>query len=307
MVKNQARAMSYGLGAVLLWSTVATAFKLSLAEMTPAQLLLFASLASTVVLALILGVQGKLSRLKGQFLARPLIYLQSGLLNPFLYYLVLFAAYDLLPAQQAQPLNYTWAILLSLLAVPMLGQKLRGWDVGAALLAYFGVVVIATGGELLALEFERPVGVALALLSTLLWSLYWIVNTRDKGDPVISLLLSFLIGLPCILAVCAWRGELALPSWQGLAGATYVGLFEMGFTFVLWLKAMRTAEHTAPLTNLVFLGPFLSLFFIATFLGERIAPATFIGLALIVAGLLVQQLGPKLRARLAPNRSASES
>ncbi|MBY5921853.1 DMT family transporter [Ferrimonas balearica] len=304
MVKNQARAMTYGIGAVLLWSTVATAFKLSLAEMTPAQLLLFASLASTVVLALILGVQGKLSRLKGQFLSNPLVYVQSGLLNPFLYYLVLFAAYDMLPAQQAQPLNYTWAILLSLLAVPMLGQKLRSWDVGAALLAYFGVVVIATGGDLMALEFERPMGVALALLSTLLWSLYWIVNTRDKGDPVISLLLSFLIGLPCILAVCAWRGELSLPSWQGLAGATYVGLFEMGFTFVLWLKAMRTAEQTAPLTNLVFLGPFLSLFFISTFLGETIVPATFMGLALIVCGLLVQQLGPKLIARLAPSRSA---
>ncbi|MBY5992681.1 DMT family transporter [Ferrimonas balearica] len=303
MVKNQTRAMTYGIGAVLLWSTVATAFKLSLAQMTPAQLLLYAALASTAVLTLILGVQGKLGRLKGQFRANPLVYLQSGLLNPFLYYLVLFAAYDLLPAQQAQPLNYTWAILLSLLAVPMLGQKLRGWDIGAALLAYFGVVVIATGGDLLALNFERPLGVALALLSTLLWSLYWIVNTRDKGDPVVSLLLSFLIALPFILAVCAWRGELALPNWQGLAGAVYVGLFEMGVTFVLWLKAMRTAERTAPLTNLVFLGPFLSLFFIATFLGESIASATFIGLAFIVCGLLVQQLGPKLISRLAPSRS----
>ena len=35
--------------------------------------------------------------------------LLPGLLNPCLYYLVLFKAYELLPAQQAQALNYSWA------------------------------------------------------------------------------------------------------------------------------------------------------------------------------------------------------
>ena len=40
-----------------------------------------------------------------------------GFLNPFLYYVVLFKAYDLLPAQEAQPLNYTWAITLAILFV----------------------------------------------------------------------------------------------------------------------------------------------------------------------------------------------
>ncbi|WP_345334665.1 DMT family transporter [Ferrimonas pelagia] len=288
--------MQFGIGAVLLWSTVATAFKLSLAHMSPVQLLLFASLSSAVGLTLILLLQGKLHLLARQWRANPSQFVKSGLLNPFFYYLALFAAYDLLPAQQAQALNYTWAILLSLLAVPMLGQKLRSWDVIAAVAAYIGVVVIATGGNIASLQFDSPLGVGLALLSTLFWSLYWIVNTQDKGDPVASLLLSFLVALPCIIAVCAWRGELYLPAWQGLVGAVYVGLFEMGITFVLWLTAMRSAERTAPLTNLAFLGPFLSLFFIAQILGEEIASATIAGLCLIVTALLLQQLGPKLSA-----------
>ncbi|SHH73065.1 DMT family transporter [Ferrimonas marina] len=301
MAKNQTRAMQFGFAAVLLWSTVATAFKLSLAHMSPAQLLLYASLTSATLLAAIVLVQKRGQQVVRQWRGQPLQYIKSGLLNPFLYYLALFGAYDRLPAQQAQALNYTWAILLSLLAVPMLGQKLRRWDVLAAVAAYFGVVVIATGGNLASLDFASPLGVGLALLSTLLWSLYWIVNTKDQGDPVASLLLSFLVSLPCIALVCAWRGELALPSWQGLAGAAYVGLFEMGLTFVLWLTAMRTAERTAPLSNLVFLGPFLSLFFIAQILGEAIAPATLYGLGLIVAGLLIQQFGPKWQQRNATN------
>ncbi|TKB49297.1 DMT family transporter [Ferrimonas sediminicola] len=295
MVKNQRRALMYGGGAVLAWSTVASAFKLSLQHLSPSQLLLYAALVSTLALGGIVLLQGKGRLVLRQFRATPWRYLQSGLLNPFLYYLVLFGCYELLPAQQAQPLTYTWAILFSLLAVPLLGQKLKLWDLVAAVIAYAGVVVIATGGRLLQVEVESSLGYGLALLCTLLWSLYWIVNARDQGDPVVSLLLSFLIGLPLVFAA-SWHWDgLVLPNLQGLAGAAYVGLFEMGFTFVLWLKALKYAERTAPITNMVFLAPFLSLFFISTLVGETIAPSTFSGLALIVLGLISQQLGPRLK------------
>ena len=35
-----------------------------------------------------------------------------GLLNPVAYYLILFKAYTILPAQVAQPLNMIWPIVL---------------------------------------------------------------------------------------------------------------------------------------------------------------------------------------------------
>ena len=57
---NQRKAYLYALGTVLLWSTVSSAFKLSLRHMDPLQLLLYASLASTVVLGTILAAQGRL-------------------------------------------------------------------------------------------------------------------------------------------------------------------------------------------------------------------------------------------------------
>ena len=74
-----------------------------------------------------------------------------GALNPFLYYLVLFEAYALLPAQEAQALNYTWALTMALLAVPLLGHSLRAGELLAALVCYGGVLVIATRGQLLSL------------------------------------------------------------------------------------------------------------------------------------------------------------
>ena len=45
----------------------------------------------------------------------------------------------------------------------------------------------------------------------------------------------------------------------GLLGGVYIGLFEMGITFLVWLKALKNAKTTAHVVNLIYLVPFLSL------------------------------------------------
>ncbi|WP_394204754.1 DMT family transporter [Shewanella waksmanii] len=305
-MKQSNQAYFYGIGAIVLWSTVATAFKLALAHYTPLQLVLIAVITSIIALSGVLLIQKKLHLIKQQFLQRPLFYLQTGLLNPFLYYLVLFKAYSLLPAQQALSLNYTWAILLPLLAVPLLGQKLRKSDITAALIAYLGVFVIATNGEVTQFAFNSATGVLLALTSTLLWCLYWIVNTKDKGDPVVSLLLSFLVGLPFI--TIALLMTQSLPSWdlQAFGAAVYVGLFEMGITFVLWLVALKKADRAASMSTLVFITPVLSIGFISWILQEAITRSTFIGLGLILTALALQQLLPQLAKQRTKPQAVTE-
>ncbi|MEP1217286.1 MAG: DMT family transporter [Marinobacter sp.] len=286
---NQKQAMLYGLGTVLLWSTVATAFKLSLRELTPIQMLAVACVASVLVMALVLLVQRRWHLV---FRLSKRQYLQSigmGLINPCLYYFLLFGAFDRLPAQEAQPLNYTWALVLAYLSVPFLGQRLRRADIIAGLICYSGVVVIATRGDVLSLTFSDPLGVAYAMGSTLVWASYWIIATRDTRDPVVGLFLNFLCGLPVILVICAITDGFDVSLDTGLYAALYVGVFEMGVAFVLWSYAMKKAENTARVSNLIFISPFLSLVFIYFILGEIILPSTYIGLVLIVAGLWIQQ------------------
>ncbi|BDR32991.1 DMT family transporter [Photobacterium damselae] len=287
---NERKALLYGLSAVLLWSTVATAFKITLNYFSPVQMLVVASAVSAIALTGISFYQGTLSHLKRTLLLRPWYYLALGLINPLAYYLVLFKAYELLPASQAQPLNYSWAITLTLMAALFLGQKIRRQDWIACLFGYLGVIVIATKGDIAALQFDSPTGVALALLSTLLWALYWIINTKNSADPVLGVLLGFLLSLPFSLglsfAIDTWH---SVP-WQGWLAVSYVGLFEMGITFVLWLSALKLTTNTAKISNLIFISPFISLLLLATIIGETIAPSTIIGLGLIIVGLMIQQL-----------------
>jgi len=289
MTREQ-QATLYGLSAVLLWSTIATAFKLSLKHLSPIELLLFAGSFSTLLLGAILVAQGKLKQVYQCSWQELLLSIGLGLLNPLLYYLVLLEAYDLLPAQQAQPLNYTWAITLSLLSVPLLKQKVRWQQWLALAISYCGVLVISTEGKPFSLEFTDPLGVALALGSTIIWALYWIYSTKDKRDPVVGLFISFLCSFPFVLGYYLLTCELRWPATEGLLGAAYVGTFEMGACFVLWLMALKKTDNTARISNLIFISPFLSLVFIYFLLGETILPSTFVGLILIVGGLLCQRL-----------------
>lgn len=292
-MNNQSKAYLFAAMTVLLWSTVASAFKLSLRYMDPIQLLFFANVVSVATLLLMLIIQKKLYLLRTYSRRDLMRSAMLGFLNPFLYYLVLFEAYDLLPAQEAQPLNYTWAITLTLLSIPLLKQRITATQLFAILISYLGVVIISTHGDLLSLRFSNVLGVTLALGSTIIWALYWIYNTKDQKDPVASLFLNFLFGLPLVFLTVLAFSELRIEHAVGLVGVAYVGLFEMSIAFVLWLNALRLARTTASVANLIFFSPFLSLIFIHFLVGEKILASTLVGLVFIVAGNVLQRFGKK--------------
>lgn len=292
-MSDQRRALLLAFTAVCFWSTVAVAFKLSLRYLSVIELLLLSTLFSTLVLGAILLAQSKFRQVFACSAQEYRLSLMLGCLNPFLYYLILFKAYELLPAQQAQPINYTWAIMLSVLSVPLLKQKITARQGVALIGGYLGVVVIATKGQLTELEFTSPFGVFLAVFSTVIWSLYWIFNTRESRDPVVGLFVNFCFSLPFIFLYYLWMGDFRPLPIEGILGAAYIGAFEMGICFVIWLKAMKLTNSTAQISSLIFLSPFMSLILISTFLGETIEYATLVGLVLIVASILYQNHGVK--------------
>ena len=250
---------------------------------------MYASIFSTFILFIVINYQNKIKEVKNYIKSDFKLILTLGLINPFLYYLVLFKAYDLLPAQEAQAINYTWALMLAFLSVFFLKQKLTLTDILAGIICYFGVLIISTKGEPFSLNFSNIDGVLLALLSTILWSMYWIINTKTKVDPLVGLFSNFLFSLPIILIYFLITQPLVLPDIKGILAACYVGFFEMGITFLFWLKAMQNAVSTSKIANLIFISPFISLIFIHFIVGEDIYVSTLFGLITIIFGLILQQ------------------
>ena len=293
MKKDQKKAYLFGLLAVFMWSTVATAFKIALRYVTPLELLLYASFVSTVLFFFIILVQKKLTVLRTYSVKQWVRSLLLGALNPFFYYVVLFKAYDLLLAQEAQTLNYTWGITIAILSIPFLKQKIKLRSLLAIFISFFGVIIISTRGRLQTLEFSNPYGVALAVGSSLIWAFFWIFNLKDDRDEVLKLFLNFSFGFVFILIANLLFGRLQLPNWRGILAVSYVGIFEMGITFVVWLKALQFSQTTSKVSNLIFLSPFLSLVFINVILGEKIYLSSVVGLFFIILGIILQNYKKK--------------
>lgn len=294
-MKAQSKAYTYALLTIIFWSTMSSAFKLTLRHISFEDLVFYAVWSAALVLVIVTILQGKHHQLLKQDKPEIINSMLMGLVNPAAYYLVLFRAYELLPAQEAGVLNYSWPVVLVILSAIFLGQHISWLGFVSVLISFSGLLVISTKGRLLALDFSSPLGVALAIGSAFLWATYWIMNLRDKRNAVVKLATNMLFGALYITTYMLIIGKLRIIPAPGMIGAVYIGLFEMGITFVLWLLALENSSNTARVSNLIFLSPFIALFWIRLLVGEKILLSTIIGLLLIVAGIALQRIASGLK------------
>ncbi|MBE9483543.1 MAG: DMT family transporter, partial [Bacteroidetes bacterium] len=199
MISRQQKAYILALAAILLWSTAGSAFKITLDHISASQLLLFAAFFSMLFLFGWKAVEGKLA---GSFRISRREWLNSaimGLLNPFAYYIILFEAYDLLLAQEAVALNYVWPVTLVLLSIPVLKQRIGIYSILALLVSFAGLLIIIMKGSFGGIELSSPRGIFFALISSVFWASFWLMNMKDKREEAAKLLINFIFGFAYIL------------------------------------------------------------------------------------------------------------
>jgi drug/metabolite transporter (DMT)-like permease len=275
--------------AVFFWSTIPTVFKIGLGELDVLTLLTIATFTSTIVLFIIVIAGKKFELLRKTARKDILVSALLGLINPFIYYIILLQAYKLLPAQVAQPLNMIWPIILVFLSVPVLKQKIPLKSFAALFISFAGVYIISSQGNPLHPGKSDTTGVLLATGSSVFWALYFIFNMKDKRDESVKLFTNFLFAsVYLLIAVLIAGNSVSLVSFKGAAASVYVGIFEMGITFYFWLKALQMAATSDKVSNLVYLAPFVSLVFVHFIIKEPVYYTTPAGLLLIIAGIFVQ-------------------
>lgn len=285
---NKIALISAGI-VLLLWSSVATAFKIALEYLEPFELLFLSTMVSFLALTFIMLFTKRFPKLKNISSGNRNKLLVAGLLNPVIYYLLLFKAYDLLPAQFAQAVNFTWPLVLALAAMLLKHEKFHILRLFMLCVSFIGAFVVVLGGNSFPGGISMP-GVLIAFSTTIFWVAYWLITKTVDEDPVISLWIPFAIGA-LILSVAGlffFRPESL--DIKTLLSAGYVGLFEMSITFLLWLNALRKTTSTALVSNFIYAVPFLSLIFIRFVLNEPIQATTLIGLFMIAGGIVGQVL-----------------
>ena len=294
-MKENNKALLFTVIAVASWSTVASAFKIGLRYYGYFELILASAVTAMLIFAGVVTFQKKWPLLRRLTLKELGSYAFTGLLNPAIYYLILFKSYDLLPAQIAQPINYFWPILLALLLAVIEKKPIPLFKFIGMTISFGGVVLISVGTEGIAgVELSKP-GILLAFFSAFLWASFWIVNRRNKNvDSILGLFLSFMFG-SVYLSLATLVVPVSMGSLQGVLSAIYVGLFEMAVPFIFFGLALQKTTNPALTNQLCYLSPFISLFLIHAVLGETIYFTTYMGLFLIVFGILLNEYLSKRR------------
>ncbi len=286
-MKNNKQAYIYGFIAILLWSTVATAFKIALNYLPVSTMLLYSTTSSFLILFITMVFMKKSNEFFKDFSKNIKSSLILGFINPFLYYLVLFGAYNLIPAQEAQSLNYTWPLMLTLLSYVILGEKIKSRRVLGICISFLGILIISFKGNFSSIEFSNIKGTLLALSSSILWALYWIFNSKEQKSGIIKMTSNFFVGLLFILIYFfITNGELIF-NIKAILACIYIGAFEMGITFLFWAKGLELIDQKEKLVKYSYLGPFISLLLLALIIKEKILLSTIIGLVFIIFGIVI--------------------
>ena len=117
----------------------------------------------------------------------------------------------------------------------------------------------------------------------------------NRADASVGLFATFLFGA-VYLTVGALCVGVDLTTVPGVLSGMYVGAFEMGIPFICFGLAMRKTSNPALINQLCYLSPFMSLFSISVVLGEKIVVSTYVGLVMIVLGIVYNQYFAKGKA-----------
>ena len=193
---------------------------------------------------------------------------------------------------------------IALLALPVLGERLRGAQIWAIVLALGGAAVVMAPG---AAGGATPRGVLMLVLAAVTWAVYTVLNRRlgrRQGLWFISVTTTsfgFLALMPASGAI------LSLP-WSHYSVGLYLGIAYIGFVstaIAMYLWNYGFTQMPAATAGLfLFVQPIVGTALGALALGERLSPWLWPGAVLIMAGVVLALRGGEPQAGAEPTLQA---
>ena len=243
-----------GIGAILLWSTLATLTVLS-SGLLPFQTtaITFAIGGSIIACAAIAG--GRASCMKPTFAS-----LALGIYGLFGYHALYFSALRLAPPAEAHLVSSLWALLIVLFSALLPGHRLRLNHVAGALLGFAGAALLVWPriGTEAAGATSSGLGFLLALGCALVWSSYSVTSRLLAAVPSESLAVScFATAALATLCHLLFETWVAPPSATAWAALIALGAGPVGAAFLLWDIGMKQGD-TSLLGVLAYASPVIS-------------------------------------------------
>lgn len=185
------------------------------------------------------------------------------------------------------------------MAVMLSGERVRPYQIAAVLLAASGVAVIVSHTD----GTTTPYGLALVIIAAIAWAGANMVTRTLPGINMVAFIVwASLFSAPPLFALSLYfegwpaiRESLANAAWHDWLAVAYQSFGNTLFGFAMWgwLMARYPAATIAPMSLLV---PVFGMAIASAWLGEPLPSWKIIAAALVMAGLALNILWPRVAA-----------
>ena len=182
-------------------------------------------------------------------------------------------------------------VFMAVLGWFALREKLNGRKVTGIALAFMGVLLVASRGDLSSIsvgKFGAP-GDVLILMSAINWSIVSTLSRRGLNLYPAGLftfyMMAFGLVFSSILFVYGgYYTEILSPTFDGWMGVGFLGIFCSGLAYIWWYDALQSLT-TVETGVFLYIEPLVAMVVAFVILGESITIASVIGGAIILFGV----------------------
>lgn len=185
----------------------------------------------------------------------------------------------------------TTPVFMALLGWFLLRERL-GWTKNLGiLLAFLGVLIVVSKGDLRSISIGRfgAPGDVLILISAVNWAVFSALSRRGLKSHPASLMMFYVMSLgwvftSVIFLTTGGLSEIPQLSLRGWTGVAFLGVFCSGLAYIAWYDALK-ALTTAQTGVFLYIEPLVAVVVAFFVLGEAILPASLFGGAVILFGV----------------------
>ena len=273
--------------ASIIWGTMGVfgklAFEYGINPVTLTALRIFIS--SVTMLISIILLKRNLLKIKKKDVPQLLVF---AILAVALQRITYFYTVDLTTATIAAVLFYTYPIFVTVHASLFLKEKLTFSIILAIVMTFSGVAFVVKAYEAAWLN-ANLLGLAFGMLTSLLFALYFLMTKKLRNSYTNWTLLLYGDGLGAIAltpALCFSFSEIVSYPQQLWLLILVIGLFPSLTAYLLFSYALKYVESSKG-SILSVIEPLSAAIFSVTILGERFEPLQIVGVALVLAGIVL--------------------
>ncbi len=218
--------------------------------------------------------------------------LAYAMLNYGLFIVLTTQALVWLNASEAVVITYTLPIWASILAWPLLGERLSFSRVLSILLGCAGVALMVGVGSFQANPEKLP-GAAMALMAAWLFGVGTVIAKKHplRLPPATNVAWQGSIGTLPVLVLAQWEH----PVWSGVSrfgwvSILYISTLPLTVAYLAWFRALRLVPASTAATT-VLVSPMIGVIGSSLLLGETLGPRQLVALAMTLTGVALAARG----------------